>query len=183
MSDEWIDILNEDLTIQKPCLKSEAHKYGHLHASVHIWFYTTDGKLLIQKRASNKIAFPNLWDVSVAGHILSGENPIKSAIREIKEEIGLDALEKELLYIGSFKELFKHSNNFIDNEIHYIYLCKLNVSIKELAIQKEELSALKLILIDDLNRALKIKGFEKIYVPHQPNYYKFIFKEIKKSTS
>jgi isopentenyldiphosphate isomerase len=69
MTDELIDILNEDLTVLKSCLKSEAHKHGYLHASVHVWFYTNAGEILIQKRSATKIAFPCLWDVSLAGHI------------------------------------------------------------------------------------------------------------------
>ena len=58
MDDELIDILNEDLTIQKTCLKSYAHMHGLLHASVHIWFYTSSGEVLLQRRAKTKIAFP-----------------------------------------------------------------------------------------------------------------------------
>lgn len=116
MADELIDILSEDLTILKTCLKSEVHKYGHLHASVHIWFYTNKNEILIQKRTATKIAFPNLWDISVAGHISAGETAISSAIREIKKEIGFVVPKNELLRIGIFKEAFTHQNDFIDNE-------------------------------------------------------------------
>lgn len=102
MTDEPIEILNEDLSVLKISLKSIAHKHGHLHSSVHVWFYTIDGKVLIQKRAPSKIVFPNLWDVSVAGHISAYETPIKSAIREVKEEIGLDINKNDLINIWSF---------------------------------------------------------------------------------
>ena len=180
MFDEIIDILNEDLTIQKPCLKSEVHTYGHLHASVHIWLYTLDGKLLIQKRSPNKIAFPNLWDVSVAGHITSGETIIISAIREVKEEIGLEVIESELLKIGSFKEYHKHKDDFIDNEIHHTYIYNLKKGINQLKLQNEEVSEIKLISIDEFTSELKKEGFEKIYVPHYSEYYDFIINEIKK---
>ena len=89
MAEELIDILDDDLSVIRTCLKSEAHKNGWLHPTVHIWLYTDEGKILVQKRAKNKSSFPDLWDVSVAGHIMASEEAIISAVREIKEEIGL----------------------------------------------------------------------------------------------
>ncbi len=180
MSDELINILNEDLTVLKACLKSEAHTYGHLHASVHIWFYTVASEVLLQKRSPNKIAHPNLWDVSVAGHISAGESEVISAIREVKEEIGLYVSANELLKIGSFRESFTHKADFIDNEIHHTYICKLSKDIEQLKLQEEEVTAIKLIPIDEFKAALKKVGFENVYVPHTPDYYNFVLKTIRK---
>ena len=53
--EEFIDVLSEDLKVIKTSLKSEAHKKGWLHGSVHIWFYTKKGDVLIQKRSKDKI--------------------------------------------------------------------------------------------------------------------------------
>ena len=80
--DELIDILdsNGDFT-GKTAMKSEAHKNGWFHATVHIWFYTTDGKILLQQRGKHKETHPLLWDVSVAGHVGAGEAIETSAIR------------------------------------------------------------------------------------------------------
>lgn len=176
---ELIDILNSDLTVQKTCLKSYAHMHGQLHASVHIWFYTLSNEILLQKRANSKIAFPNLWDVSVAGHISSGEKAITAAIRETEEEIGLTISEADLKFIGNFKEFFKHGDSFIDNEIHYIYLSQLNNKLSDLAIQKDELSDLRLININEFKKFINNKLKNEI-VPHSNEYYKLIITEIKK---
>jgi len=178
MEDEYIDILNEDLTVSKICLKSEAHKHGYLHASVHVWFYTKDGDILFQKRSKNKIAFPNLWDVSIAGHISAGETAINSAIRETEEEIGLTITKNELYKIGSFKEIHQHKEDFIDNEIHLIYIGELSIPLNQLKIQEEELSAIKLIPINTFKKKLKKINFHKRYVPHSIGYYKFVLNEI-----
>ena len=179
MADEYVDILADDLTITKTCLKSEAHKNGWLHPTVHIWFYTDKGEILIQKRAKNKSSFPNLWDVSVAGHIGAGEEVINSAIREIREEIGLSVLPKDLNKIGLFKEKFVHDIDYTDNEIHHIYLAKLEIDIGLLRIQKEELSGIRLISIDDFESSINKSNSENIYVPHYPDYYSFILNNIK----
>ncbi len=178
MIDERIDILNDDLTVIKTCLKSDAHKNGWFHASVHVWLYTDDGKILLQKRSPDKIAFPDLWDVSVAGHISAGEDAITSALREIEEEIGLTLLESDLFEIGNFKEKHQHKKDFIDNEIHLIYIGKLCVDLNQLKIQEEELTALKLISIKNFKKALSKPNFDKFYVPHYLAYYDFVLSKI-----
>ncbi len=180
MDDEYIDILNGDLTVLKKCLKSKAHKYGYLHASVHVWFYTDDGKILLQKRSANKIAFPGLWDVSVAGHIVTEENKVTSALREIKEEIGLSISEKQLDYIGLFKEKHDHKIDFIDNEIHFTFISNLKKSLNQLKILKEELSAIKLIKIESFSKIINTSSFKNKYVPHKKEYYHFVLNEILK---
>ena len=147
--EELIDILDEELKPYKTSLKSEAHKNGWLHGSVHIWFYTEKGEILIQKRSKDKIAFPDVWDVSVAGHISAGEDPISSALREIEEEIGLKISEEALMKIGTFKEKFHHKKNYIDNEVHQIYVSLLKTDIQNLKIQIEEVSEIKLISLEE----------------------------------
>ncbi|WP_299063113.1 NUDIX domain-containing protein [uncultured Polaribacter sp.] len=78
--DELIDILtSEGKSTGKTALKSEAHKHGWFHATVHIWLFTADKKILLQKRAMTKKVFPGLWDISVAGHIGAGETVLSSA--------------------------------------------------------------------------------------------------------
>ena len=178
MADELIDILNDDFSFLKTDLKSEAHKHGWLHPCIHVWFFTDDGQLLVQKRSPDKQTFPNLWDVSVAGHIGNGENKIDAAIREVEEEIGLKINSEDLEFIGTFSECHTHRPNFTDNEIHYIYLSKLSVTIDQLKIQKEELSAIKLIPIDSFKNVLEKTDFDKTYVPHYDDYYHFILREI-----
>ena len=65
--DELIDILTpEGKPTGRTALKSEAHKNGWFHTTVHIWFFTSDEKILLQKRAMSKKVFPGL-DKSQAG--------------------------------------------------------------------------------------------------------------------
>ena len=53
--DELIDILDDqgNLTGQN-CLKSIAHQQGFNHATVHIWFYTFEGNVLLQQRGASR---------------------------------------------------------------------------------------------------------------------------------
>lgn len=175
--DEHIDIITENgKKTGETCLKSEAHKNGILHASAHIWIFDNDKNVLIQKRAANKDTFPNLWDVSVAGHISAGELARNSAIREIEEEIGLTVNSNLLTFLTTFRKKIHHHKNLIDYELHYIYLCEINFEIDQLKIQKEEVSAIKTIELANLKQQVKTQGNN--FVPHGADYYELIFNEI-----
>jgi len=177
--DEYIDILNISGEVSgKTCLKSEAHKKGLFHASVHIWIIDQEKNVLIQRRASNKDIFPNLWDVSVAGHISAAEKPEISAIREIEEEVGLSVSKEELHYIGTSKKNVIHTNNLIDNELHHIYICSKKFQIDTLKIQKEEVAEIKTIKLEHL--IYKVSEGKNNFVPHGKDYYSFVFSELKK---
>ena len=179
--DEWVDILDDQGNYTgRTALKSEAHRNGLLHPTVHIWFYTRSGKILIQQRAKDKDTHPLLWDVSVAGHIGAGEEVEASALREIQEEIGLSVQKSDLQKLGVFQSYHRHREDFIDHELHHIFLCELKLPLKELRSQESEVEALTLIpLIRFAEETWGMAAFQK-YVPHGPDYYAMVVKEIKK---
>ena len=179
--DELIDILDSNgKPTGKTAMKSEAHKHGLFHPTVHVWFYTKNGQLLIQQRGKEKDIHPLLWDVSVAGHIGAGEDYESSAIREVSEEIGLGITKEELQKIGVFKSIQNHHNDLIDCEFHHTYLCELKTPFSNLKKQDSEVNALKLIsLIQFSEETWGMANLAK-YVPHEMEYYKSIIKAIKK---
>jgi isopentenyl-diphosphate delta-isomerase len=179
--DEFIELLDSNgKPTGKRCLKSNAHKFGYYHATVHVWFYTKDKQLLLQKRHDSKTIFPSLWDTSVAGHISYKELPIAAAQREILEEIGIRIQKKELINIGTSTHKHIHNKKLIDYERHHIYICMLNHEINNLEIQESEVAAIKLIAIDAYK--LELRNNPEKYVPHGDTYYDSIFNAIKHQT-
>jgi len=178
--DEQVDILDEQgKPTGESCLKSEAHRKGLLHPTVHIWLYTQDGLVLIQQRGKHKDTHPLLWDVSVAGHVSSGEEISTAAVREVQEEVGLSITKNDLEPIGTFKAVHKIADDFIDAELHHIFLCKLAVPLGSLTKQDSEVEALELIpLFKFAEETWGLANTAK-YVPHGPTYYKTIVKAIK----
>ena len=174
--DELIDILTpEGKPTGKTALKSEAHKNGWFHATVHIWFFTTDEKILLQKRALTKKVFPGLWDISVAGHIAAGESVLSSAKREVFEEIGLKLQEKDLIKIGTRIHQVNHKNGIQDNEHHHVFIAELKVPLSELKIQKEEVADIKLF---DLSTLKNTKNLENVLLSRFHDYYVSVFNKI-----
>ena len=178
--DELVDRLDEQGNYTgQTILKSDAHRHGIFHPTVHIWFYTNQGEVLIQQRGEFKDTHPLLWDVSVAGHIGAGEDIYDGALREVKEEIGLNIEKEDLTMIGVFKSTQEHSENFIDNEFHHTFLCQLKVPFNALKKQNSEVQALTMIpLITFADEVWGLANTAK-YVPHSTEYYKTIIKSIK----
>jgi isopentenyldiphosphate isomerase len=174
--DELIDILTPEGTpTGKTALKSEAHKNGWFHATVHIWLFTSDKKILLQKRALTKKVFPGLWDISVAGHIGAGEEILTSAKREVFEEIGLELDEKDLIKIGTRIHQVKHKNGIQDNEQHHVFIAELKVPLSTLKIQVEEVADIKLF---DLSILKDTKNLENVLLSRFHEYYNSVYDKI-----
>ena len=174
--DELIDILTpEGKSTGKTALKSEAHKNGWFHATAHIWFFTSDKKILLQKRALTKKVFPGIWDISVAGHIGAGEEILDGAKREVFEEIGLILEDKDLIKIGTRIHQFNHENGIQDNEHHHVFIAELKTPISELTMQPEEVADLKLW---DLKVLKETKNLENVLLPRFHEYYVTVYNKI-----
>lgn len=174
--DEVIDILDTQGNYTgKTCLKSIAHQKGYFHLTVHIWIFTKDKKILLQKRAPTKKVFPNLWDISVAGHIVAGEKIEKAALREVYEEIGLVLYEKDLIKIGIRKHEVSHDNGIQDNEFHHVFIAELKKDMNTLIIQEDEVAALQLYDLDILK---KTKNLENVLLPRFHDYYCNVYDKI-----
>lgn len=174
--DELLDILTpEGQPTGKTALKSEAHKNGWFHATVHIWLFTSDEKILLQKRALTKKVFPGLWDISVAGHIGAGEDVITSAKREVFEEIGLELQERDLIKIGTRIHQVSHANGIQDNEHHHVFIAELKVPLSTLTIQEEEVDAIKLY---DLSTLKNTENLENVLLPRFHAYYCSVYDKI-----
>ena len=174
--DELIDILTpEGKPTGKTALKSEAHKNGWFHATVHIWLFTSDDKILLQKRAMTKKVFPGLWDISVAGQIGAGETILVAAQREVFEEIGLKLQEKDFIKIGTRIHQVKHLNGIIDNEHHHVFIAELKTPLSTLKIQEEEVDDIKLFNLKVLKDT---KNLENVLLPRFHAYYCMVYDKI-----
>ncbi|WP_142785642.1 NUDIX hydrolase [Changchengzhania lutea] len=177
--DELIDIVTEHgESTGRSALKSIIHQKGYYHNTAHIWFYTLDNKILLSQRAASKVICPLLWDVSIAGHIDSGESIIEGAIRETKEEIGIDINENDLKKIGVFKCTQSYDNTIFDNEFHHTFISILKVPLSKLIPQEDEVAALKLVSFDKFQALINHIGNDNHFVPSNKDYYQSVLQNI-----
>ncbi|MBU0666636.1 MAG: NUDIX domain-containing protein [Nanoarchaeota archaeon] len=184
MVEEKIDLIDENgKRTGKIIWKSTAHKKGLLHLAVAIWVYNSKGEVLIQKRAANKEFFPNHWDISAAGHVGAGENIKVSALRELKEEIGIEAKSRELKkFVVKKMSLADEKIGFYNNEFMHAYLYRFKGTIKELKLQKVEVKEIKFVPIKQLEAMIRNLEQFKEFVPHKKFFLETI-NTIKKELS
>lgn len=64
---------------------------GLCHLVVHVWIRNSQGQFLMSQRSASRYAFPLLWE-TVGGSVVAGEDSLTGALREAKEEIGIELL-------------------------------------------------------------------------------------------
>jgi len=118
MSEEIFDVVNErdEVIDQKP--RSEVHARGLRHRAIHVLVFNSRGEIFLQKRSMKKDRQPGVWDSSSSGHVDSGENYDETAIRELREELGLKVSvpSEKLFKIDACAET--------DAEFVWIYRCE-----------------------------------------------------------
>ncbi len=155
---ELLDIVDENgIPTGEAIARKDAHQYGVRHRTAHVWlFRIRNGKrqVLLQKRSLNKDSFPGCYDISSAGHIPAGCSFIESALRELKEELGIRAAAEELIYCGQrrfeYRQLFR-GQEFWDNQVSNIYVLWRDTEPTDLTLQKSEVDA---VLWMDLDQCM-----------------------------
>jgi isopentenyldiphosphate isomerase len=89
MSDEMLDIVNDNDEVIGRLPRRLVHRDGHKHRAVHVLVFDARGRIFLQKRSMSKDTFPGAWDSSASGHVASGEDYDACATRELEEELGL----------------------------------------------------------------------------------------------
>ena len=144
---ELFDVIDEDGNKTGQVKeRGVAHRDGTLHATVHIWIVRPNQEsgydVLLQKRSECKDSNPGAYDISSAGHVSAGDELMESALREMKEELGIDASVSDLHFVDKFVINYKkefYGKMFKDSEIAFVYVYTGSVDIDKLTLQKEEL--------------------------------------------
>lgn len=90
MSEEIFDIVNERDEVIGQNTRREVHARGLWHRAVHVLVFNARGEVFLQKRSMLKDTAKGKWDSSASGHLDTGEAYDACAVREVREEIGLE---------------------------------------------------------------------------------------------
>lgn len=163
---EFFDIVDEaGEPTGKTVERSIAHAKGIPHRTAHVWLYRRREErvqILLQKRCMEKDSFPGCYDISSAGHIPAGVDYIPSALRELKEELGIECKAEELIYCGSryieFDSVF-HNKEFHDRQYTKVYLLHCDLEANDFTPQPEEIESVMWIDYDECLEKIKSNGF------------------------
>jgi isopentenyl-diphosphate Delta-isomerase len=147
MADELLDIVTDEDIVDGQEMRSTVHQLGLQHRGVHVFLFTQDGKLLVQKRSADRTASPSLLDCSVSEHVKAGESYLDAALRGMKEEMGVEGIE--------IKPLVKFRMNYgvNDNEISTLYEGMVNP--KEVRFDPVEIEEIYYYNMDELQEMIK----------------------------
>jgi len=203
MDSELLNIFNKNKEPIGVATRGDVHKYGYWHEAFHCWFICTENNIeyiYFQLRSEHKQDYPNLLDITSAGHLLSNETA-EDGIREVKEETGIDVSIHELIPLGVIEYVVTNSK-IIDKEFAHVYLHKYNGYLDEFLLQREEVSGMFMARFDDfyelvVNRknlidvqgfvidsngnkhnVIKVVGRDE-FVPHPENFYELLVHQIK----
>ena len=133
---------------------------------VTIFIKNKKDEYLIQKRSKAKGGKYGI----TSGHTLEGESAEKGAIREIKEEIGIDIVGQEL------KLIYKTN---IDGNLYNLYYLEKDIELKNLKLQKEEVENVYWYTIDEINKIIQKQEFYLKQIEALKIFEKYIKEEEK----
>lgn len=154
------------------------HRDGDIHGTSHVWVIrkgkeTGLPEVLLQKRSPEKDIFPGCYDVSAAGHLLSGEDFQETAIRELKEELGLETRPEELQRLFLNRETVQgtfHGKTVCDREVSAVYVLVRDVQAEELHLQREEVDSVIWMDMEECRR--RMDSSKESFCVHPGEYEK-----------
>ncbi|WHY72790.1 NUDIX hydrolase [Fictibacillus enclensis] len=149
MSSEVVRIFDDQMKCVGQKTREDVHRDGVWHETFHCWFTLLEGSeryILLQKRAEVKKDYPNLLDITSAGHLMADER-VHDGTREIEEELGVSVSFEELIPLGIIKTEIKQDAMW-DREFCHVYLYNCD-RMPAFTIQKEEVDAIYKIRLQD----------------------------------
>jgi isopentenyl-diphosphate delta-isomerase type 1 len=140
--DEIFDVVDENDNVIGQATREECNSNPNIiHRAVFVLVHNSKNQILWQKRSYRKDTAPGKWVTSVSGHVDSGEDYRDAAIRETKEELGIDV---DVEFLGKF--LYQYQK---ENEYSSIFRAFSNGPFYY---NREEIETIKFMTIDELWR-------------------------------
>lgn len=166
---EYLDIFDDNMQHIGVVSREEAHQRGYWHRTFHCWVIRQEAEkqfVLFQKRGPEKEAYPQLFDITAAGHLQAGERP-EDGLRELNEELGIDCTMNDVRFLGLRRESFK-AEKITNREFCAVYFLESNIPLEAYVLQEDEVSGLiqmelaaGMALFADEVQEVSVTGFER----------------------
>jgi len=146
---------------------------GKLHRAFTALLFDENGRLVLTRRAKEKMLWPEDWDGTVASHPREGETYTSSAERRMPEELGVSC---NMDYLLKFEYHVPYKDIGSENEICGTLIGIVDKSTK-FKIVEDEIDQIKWVSVNEL--LSEIKNNPKIYCPWMLIALKFLEKSEK----
>lgn len=157
---EMIDVLNENgEKTGRVATRDEVHREGLWHRCIVVAILNDKNEILLQQRAHSKRKNPDMWDISVAGHISAGQDSLSAAAREINEEVSVNLARhvdiSDFRYMTCTRCEQKVDDDYIDRQFFdFFVLRQPNLRLENIKIQASEVQAIKFCSISELRELI-----------------------------
>ena len=163
MSESVILVDENDSAIGSASKVSAHYQAGLLHRAFSVLMFDREGRLLLQKRADDKVTFPGVWANSCCSHPLSSDTESelidasgvkRAAIRKLHQELGISPDELSLddfHFVTKMMYSARMNADWIEREIDHILVIQADVDIK---INQNEVSEVKWVSKQELHQIL-----------------------------
>lgn len=164
---EMIDIYDElGQKCGKTEEKDETHRKALIHKGVCVWIINSNDEILLQTRNS-QVMFPNMMDISFSGHIKAGETSLEAAIREGKEELGIDLEIDKLQYVFSCRE-YGEVDGYFENEIDDVFIYRKDILLEEYSFYDNEVKEVSYVSLEKFK--IMVETHSTMLMPYKAHY-------------
>ena len=146
---EMVDVVDDDDRVVATVSRTAMRAQRLQHRSVSVAVISTDGRLLVHRRADNKDVWPGMWDIAAGGVVAAGEGYLDAARRELAEELGVKA--------GSLEYLGKAA--FADEAVALIGSCYVTVSDGPFSFTDGEIAEVRWVTRPELEALMATEAF------------------------
>ncbi len=193
-----LKVFNEKYQEQGVKSRDEVHKQGLWHETFHCWLVSRErdtNYIYLQLRSETKKDFPNLLDITAAGHLLEDET-VNEGVREVEEELGISVDFNDLISLGVIKDCLI-TDDIQDYELTNVFLLIWNGDIKDFNVQEDEVSGIVKADLKDfiglwsgVTESISVEGLDYLnkpiytevglqdFVPHETSYMRNVLSKI-----
>ena len=167
--------VDENDVVVGPISKADSHyQSGSLHRAFSVLLFNSDGKLLLQQRAHDKITFPSVWANSCCSHPLASAEEMEednalgvkvAAIRKLDQELGIspDSIDiNDFHFITKMRYSARMNADWIEREIDHILMIQADVKLDP---NPNEVSAVKWVSSEELDAMLVDEDSDDVIAP------------------
>ena len=174
MAEAVIQVSENDEVIG-PISKFDSHyKVGTYHRAFSVLLFDSSGRLLLQRRASHKITFPDVWANSCCSHPLHSDEELemknnlgvkRAAIRKLEQELGIIPSQVPLEkfdFVTKMRYQARQDDDWIEREVDHCLVIHADVDVNP---NPNEVSEIKWVSQAELEEMLLAEDPENVIAP------------------
>lgn len=151
-ANELFFVVDENDSPLEPLPRKLVHGHGIWHRVSHVWILNGKGYVLCQQRSMEKESNPGRWEPFFGGHLHPQEGYEQGALRELKEEIGLQV--GSLTYSQTYKRRDTDHDGY-NNEFQGIFSIEWDGDITKLHFDDKEVERVGWVRLSEVLSQLK----------------------------